>query len=59
MSRSEQVWLQSCLFETLISGFGGGYNDRQNVEYIERNDDDEFDEFGRRKRKKTQVSGIV
>jgi hypothetical protein len=34
---------------------GGGYNDRQNVEYIERQDDkDEYDAFGRKK-KKTQV----
>ncbi|KAI6184415.1 hypothetical protein M3Y97_00593800 [Aphelenchoides bicaudatus] len=34
------------------SGFGGGYNDRQQVEYKERKDDDEFDEFGRKKKKK-------
>jgi RNA polymerase subunit RPABC4/transcription elongation factor Spt4 len=34
------------------TGFGGGFNDRQNVEYIERRDIDEYDEFGRRKRKK-------
>lgn len=26
--------------------------DRQNVEYIERKDDDEFDEFGRKKKRK-------
>ena len=34
------------------TGYGGGYNERGNVEYIEREDsDDEFDEFGRRKKK--------
>lgn len=26
--------------------------DRQNVEYIEREDDEEFDEFGRKKKRK-------
>lgn len=26
--------------------------DRQNVEYIERTDDEEFDEFGRKKKKR-------
>ncbi|XP_021931909.1 zinc finger Ran-binding domain-containing protein 2 isoform X2 [Zootermopsis nevadensis] len=35
------------------TGYGGGYNDRGVVEYIERQDsDDEYDEFGRRKKKK-------
>uniref|UniRef100_F1L2E3 Zinc finger Ran-binding domain-containing protein 2 n=1 Tax=Ascaris suum TaxID=6253 RepID=F1L2E3_ASCSU len=34
------------------TGYGGGYMDRQNVEYIERKDDDEFDEFGRKKKRK-------
>ncbi|CAH1170386.1 unnamed protein product [Phaedon cochleariae] len=35
------------------TGFGGGYNDRGVVEYKERSesDDDEYDEFGRRKKK--------
>nr|CAG4650513.1 EOG090X0ECZ [Sida crystallina] len=34
------------------TGYGGGYNERENVEYIERKEsDDEFDEFGRRKKK--------
>uniref|UniRef100_A0AC34GV96 RanBP2-type domain-containing protein n=1 Tax=Panagrolaimus sp. ES5 TaxID=591445 RepID=A0AC34GV96_9BILA len=35
------------------TGYGGGYMERQNVEYKEKNDvgDEEFDEFGRRKRK--------
>nr|CAD7567570.1 unnamed protein product [Timema californicum] len=35
------------------TGYGGGYNDRGVVEYIEREEsDDEFDEFGRRKKRK-------
>ncbi|KAF7274647.1 hypothetical protein GWI33_012692 [Rhynchophorus ferrugineus] len=35
------------------TGLGGGYNDRGVVEYKERNDsDDEYDEFGRRKKRK-------
>jgi hypothetical protein len=35
------------------TGAGGGYNERENVEYIEREEsDDEFDEFGRKKKKK-------
>ncbi|KAG8176251.1 hypothetical protein JTE90_021348 [Oedothorax gibbosus] len=34
------------------TGLGGGYNERENVEYIEREDSDgEYDEFGRRKKK--------
>lgn len=34
------------------TGYGGGYNDRGTVEYIEREEsDDEFDEFGRKKKK--------
>nr|CAG4641233.1 EOG090X0ECZ [Eulimnadia texana] len=34
------------------TGYGGGYNERENVEYIEREDSDgEYDEFGRRKKK--------
>lgn len=37
------------------TGYGGGYNDRGVVEYIERQDsDDEYDEFGRRKRRKKE-----
>lgn len=36
------------------TGFGGGYNDRGVVEYKERHDsDDEYDEFGRKKKKRT------
>lgn len=36
------------------TGYGGGYNDRGVVEYIKRDDsDDEFDEFGRRKKKRS------
>lgn len=35
-----------------FTGYGGGYNERGNVEYKERvESDDEFDEFGRRKKK--------
>nr|CAG4644333.1 EOG090X0ECZ [Lepidurus arcticus] len=34
------------------TGYGGGYNEREGVEYKERDDSDgEFDEFGRRKKK--------
>lgn len=35
------------------TGFGGGYNDREVVEYKERQEsDDEYDEFGRRKKRR-------
>lgn len=35
------------------TGYGGGYNDRGIVEYKDRSEsDDEFDEFGRRKKKR-------
>ncbi|RWS17157.1 zinc finger Ran-binding domain-containing protein 2-like isoform X1 [Dinothrombium tinctorium] len=34
------------------TGLGGGYNDRETVEYINRSDsDDEYDDFGRKKKK--------
>ena len=34
------------------TGYGGGYKERENVEYKDRKEsDDEFDEFGRRKKK--------
>lgn len=34
------------------TGYGGGYNERENVEYIERDESDgEYDEFGRKKKK--------
>ena len=34
------------------TGYGGGFNEREGVEYIQREEsDDEFDEFGRRKKK--------
>lgn len=37
------------------TGYGGGYNDRGVVEYIQREDSDsEYDEFGRRKKKKKE-----
>ncbi|RCN39727.1 hypothetical protein ANCCAN_14348 [Ancylostoma caninum] len=34
------------------TGYGGGFNDRQDIEYIKRDHDDEFDEFGRKKKRK-------
>lgn len=37
---------------SLSSGYGGGYMDRQNVEYIKREDNEEFDEFGRKKKRR-------
>ncbi|CAD5216690.1 unnamed protein product [Bursaphelenchus xylophilus] len=37
------------------TGFGGGYNDRQNVEYVKREYDEEFDEFGRKKKRKGET----
>jgi len=34
------------------TGYGGGYNERGNVEYVEREEsDNEFDEYGRKKKK--------
>ena len=34
------------------TGYGGGFNERTGVEYIQREEsDDEYDEFGRRKKK--------
>ncbi|MGH0166690.1 UNVERIFIED_CONTAM: hypothetical protein FKN15_053680 [Acipenser sinensis] len=34
------------------TGYGGGFNERENVEYIKREDSDgEYDEFGRKKKK--------
>ncbi|GAV06567.1 hypothetical protein RvY_16533 [Ramazzottius varieornatus] len=41
------------------TGLGGGFNEREGVEYKEKADsDDEFDDFGRRKKKfKNQTSG--
>jgi len=39
------------------TGYGGGYNDRGVVEYVEREDsDDEYDEFGRKKKKYRKLS---
>lgn len=33
------------------TGYGGGFNERENVEYIEREESDgEYDEFGRKKK---------
>ncbi|KAF0314512.1 Zinc finger Ran-binding domain-containing protein 2 [Amphibalanus amphitrite] len=40
------------------TGFGGGYNERVGLEYKERvESDDEYDEFGRRKKKFRSSSG--
>lgn len=34
------------------TGLGGGFNERGTVEYVRRGDsDDEYDEFGRKKKK--------
>ena len=34
------------------TGVGGGYNEREGIEYKQRQEsDDEFDEFGRKKKK--------
>ncbi|CAG01185.1 unnamed protein product [Tetraodon nigroviridis] len=34
------------------TGYGGGFNERENIEYIEREESDgEYDEFGRKKKK--------
>lgn len=42
------------------TGYGGGYNERENVEYIEREDSDgEYDEFGRKKKKFRRKSESV
>lgn len=37
------------------TGYGGGFNDRQDIEYIKRDIDEEFDEFGRKRKKKDGV----
>ncbi|CAB3405577.1 unnamed protein product [Caenorhabditis bovis] len=34
------------------TGYGGGYMDRQDVEYVKRDYNEEFDEFGRKRKKK-------
>lgn len=37
------------------TGLGGGYNERENVEYVEREESDgEYDDFGRRKKKRAR-----
>lgn len=42
------------------TGYGGGYNDRGVVEYVKRDDsDDEYDEFGRKKKKQKRGSGSI
>ncbi|KAK0395101.1 hypothetical protein QR680_001117 [Steinernema hermaphroditum] len=41
------------------TGYGGGYMDRQDVEYISRKTDDEFDEFGRKKKGIKRSSGVM
>lgn len=61
---SNKVWSSTnrmkCNFKNWnfdgFSGYGGGYNDRGVVEYKERKEDsdDEFDDFGRRKKKRDE-----
>lgn len=42
------------------TGYGGGYNDRGVVEYVKRDEsDDEYDEFGRKKKKQKRCSGSI
>jgi len=42
------------------TGYGGGYNDRGVVEYVRREEsDDEYDEFGRKKKKYKRGSGSL
>ncbi|KAK0394742.1 hypothetical protein QR680_000911 [Steinernema hermaphroditum] len=41
------------------TGYGGGYMDRQDVEYISRKRDDEFDEFGRKKKGIKRSSDVI
>eukprot|EP00124_Ichthyophonus_hoferi_P004512 Ihof_evm1s507 gene=Ihof_evmTU1s507 len=36
-------------------GAGGGFNERDGVEYVRREEDDDYDEFGRKKKKKGAV----
>uniref|UniRef100_A0A1I7UGV5 Zinc finger Ran-binding domain-containing protein 2 n=1 Tax=Caenorhabditis tropicalis TaxID=1561998 RepID=A0A1I7UGV5_9PELO len=36
------------------TGYGGGYMDRQDVQYIKRDYDEEFDEFGRKKKRRVR-----
>lgn len=50
--RNSRIFI--CFF--FATGYGGGYNDRGVVEYKEpvNDSDDEFDVFGRRKKKKDE-----
>ncbi len=34
------------------TGYGGGFMDRETVEYKDRKEDDDYDEYGRRKKKR-------
>ena len=40
-------------------GLGGGFNERGIVEYKEYHSDDEFDDFGRRKKKVIRRTNII
>lgn len=41
------------------TGLGGGYNERDNVEYKKKRDsDDEYDDFGRKKRKRENEKSV-
>ncbi|KJE90444.1 ubiquitin carboxyl-terminal hydrolase L5 [Capsaspora owczarzaki ATCC 30864] len=41
------------------TGAGGGYNERENVEYRDRQEDDEYDDFGRKKRKPLSGAAVA
>ncbi|VDP29583.1 unnamed protein product [Heligmosomoides polygyrus] len=55
---SNTVWV-SCnsldLKQFSSSGYGGGFNDRQDIEYVRRDTEDEFDEFGRKRKRKDEA----
>lgn len=39
------------------TGYGGGFNEREGVEYVRRDDSDgEYDDFGRKKKKFRKIS---
>lgn len=41
------IWVLDSYFPHLFAGYGGGFNERENVEYIEREESDgEYDEVG-------------
>ena len=49
-----------CVIFMFSLGYGGGYNERGTVEYKEREEsDDEFDEFGRIKKKFRKADAVA